>query len=444
MGDLEALVIDRSLRTRLSLTGAVLVAAGLGTTLALGAAGDGAAPSIDADSSVPLFALRGMQPGAAPVERCISVSASGGSAPRLSISAAVSGSLAADLRMEVAAGQGMPPGDGHSCAGFVPERELWAGALADFPAAGAPAVDDAPLPSGANRVYRFRVELPPAATGAGGAHATQDIRWTAELEPDPAHETAGAIAAGGSPGRCAAVLGDFPRRTFVVAGQRVTLLLGPVRLIAADTPLGLRVKSPEGLLRAATYRIDGQPVATGTRWPWSAEVAPTLLHAPTTAIAVTIRPAHGRSQSGTVSLRVRPCPTVARAVAGAAHPRSMLLRFDSGRALRGAAVLLPPGVEPATPRGQITVWTNGREHAWPLRTNGRPSVRARGRHLEVADLPAGTSLVEIRLDLPRSAWPALAHARCARAQLTTRLATALTVTTVRHQLLGRGGGCQEP
>ena len=65
MGDLEALAIDRSLRTRLSLTGAVLVAAGLGTALALGAAGDGAVPSIDADSSVPLFALRGMQPGAA-------------------------------------------------------------------------------------------------------------------------------------------------------------------------------------------------------------------------------------------------------------------------------------------------------------------------------------------------------------------------------------------
>jgi hypothetical protein len=444
MGDLEALVIDRPLRTRLSLTGAVLVAAGLGTTLALGAAGDGAAPSIDADSSVRLFALRGMQSGAPPVDRCISVSASGGSAPRLSISAAVSGSLAPDLRMEVAAGQGIAPGDGHACAGFVPERQLWAGALADFPAAGAPAVDDAPLPSGANRVYRFRVELPPAATGAVGAHATQDIRWSAELEPDPARETAGAIAAGGRPGRCAAVLGDFPRRTFVVAGQRVTLLLGPVRLIAADTPLGLRVKTPEGLLRGATYRIDGQPVASGMRWPWSAEVAPTLLHAPTTAIAVTIRPAHGRSQSGTVSLRVRPCPTVARAVAGAAHPRSMLLRFDSGRALRGAAVLLPAGVEPGMPRGQITVWTNGREHAWPLRRDGRPSVRARGRHLEVAELPAATSLVELRLDLPRSAWRALAHARCARAQLTTRLATALTVTTVRHHLLGRGGGCREP
>jgi hypothetical protein len=194
---------------------------------------------------VPLFTLRGMQPGDPPVDRCIAVRASGGSALRLLVSGTVAGSLlAADMRMEVAAGQGTAPGDGHSCAGFVPERELWAGALADFPAVGAPAVDDAPLPSGTTRVYCFRVELPLGATGAGGAQATQDIRWAAELEPDPAHRTEGASAAGGRPGRCAAVLGDFPRRTFVVAGRRVTLLLGPVRLIAADTPLGLRVKSP--------------------------------------------------------------------------------------------------------------------------------------------------------------------------------------------------------
>jgi hypothetical protein len=443
VGDLEALAILRSLRTRLGLTGAVLVAAGLGTALALGAAGDGGAPSIDVDSGVPLFTLNAMQPGAPAVERCIAVSASGGSALRLSVSAAVAGNLAADLRMEVATGQGPPPGDGHSCAGFVPERELWAGALADFPAAGAPAVEDAPLASGASRVYRFRVELPPTAAGASGTTATQDIRWTAELEPDPVPriEVAGVLESGG---RCAAVVGDFPRRTFVVAGQRVTLLLGPVRLVAADTPLGLRVKSPKGLLRAASYRVDGHPVAAGRQWPWSAEVAPALLRAPTTAIAVTIRPARGRSQSGTVSLRVQPCPTVARAVAGDAQPRSMLLRFDSGRDLRGATVVLPAGVEPGTPRGEITVWTNGRERAWPLRANGRPSVRARGRRLEVADLPARTSLVEVRLDLPQSAWPALARARCNRAQITTRLATALTVTTVRHPLLGRGGGCQAP
>jgi hypothetical protein len=165
---------------------------------------------------------------------------------------------------------------------------------------------------------------------------------------------------------------------------------------------------------------------------------------PPTTIAVTIRPAHDRPQSGTVSLRVQPCPTVARAVAGDAHPRSMVLRFDSGRELRGATVLLPAGVAPGTPRGQITVWSGDQQRSWPLRTRGRPSVRARGRRLEVSDLPADASLVEIRLDLPRSTWPALARARCARAKMTTRLATSLTVTTVRHQLLGRGGGCGTP
>jgi hypothetical protein len=444
VGDLEAVVLGGSLRTRLSLTGAVLVAAGLGTALALGASTDAGPPSIDADSGTALFALRAMQPGEPAVERCIAIQANRGSASRLSVSAAVAGPLAADLRMEVATGQGPAPGDAHSCSGFVPEHELWSGTLADFPAAGAPVVDAAPLASGGSRIYRFRVELPPGATGTGGTKATQDIRWTAELEPDPAHEPAGAIAAGGRPVRCAAVLGDFPRRTFLVASRRVTLLLGPVRLIAADTPLGLRVKSPKGLVRAASYRIDGKPVAAGTEWPWSAEIAATLLRAPTTKITATIRPVHGRPQTGSVTLRVRPCPTVARAIAGDAHPRSMLLRFDSGRVLRGATVTLPPRVEPGTPRGRITVWAADRRRAWALGARGGPSVRARGRVLEVSDLPAGASLVEIRLDFPRTARPALARARCVRARLTTRLATPSTVTTVRHQLLGRGGGCRVP
>lgn len=443
MGNLEALVVGGSLRTRLSLTGVVLVAAGLGTALALGADNDPGPPSIDADSGTALFALRGMRPGDAAVERCIAIQAIGGSASRLAVSAAVAGSLSADLRMEVATGRGPAPGDAHSCAGFVPERELWAGTLADFPTAGAPAVDDAPLPAGGSRIYRFRVALPPSVTGADGAQATQDIRWTAELEPHPAPaiEVAGTREADG---RCASVVGDFPRRTFVVGGRRVTLLLGPVRLVTADVPLGLRVKSPPGLVRSASYRVDGQPISAGTLRPWSAEVAPRRLHAPTTTIAATITPVHGRRQSGSVSLRVRPCPTVARAVAGDAHPRSMLLRFDSGRALSGATVLLPPGVEPGAPSGRITVWAVDGARTWSLRARGGPSVRARGRRLEVADLPAGASLVEIRLDFPSSAWAALARARCARARLTTRLATPFGITTVRHRLLGRGGGCRVP
>jgi hypothetical protein len=443
VGNLEAIAIGRSLRTRLSLTGAVLVAAGLGTALALGAAGDGGAPSIDVDAGGPLFTLLGMAPGGVPVERCIAVTASGGSAPRVSISAVVSGDLAPNLRMEVAAGQGPSPGAGRSCAGFVPERELWTGALADFPTAGAPAVDDAPLLSGRHRVYRFRVDLPATATITAGTRATQDIRWSAELEPDPTPR----LEVGGSKvtsGGCAAVVGDFPRRTFVIAGRRVTLLLGPVRLITADTALGLRVKSPKGLVRSASYRINGQPIAAGTQWPWSADVAPANLHTPTTQITTIVRPVRGPSQSGTVSLQLRPCPTLARAVAGGAHPRSIVLRFDSGNALRGVTVLLPAGIEPGTPRGEITVWAGDRQSAWPLRASGRPSVRARGPRLEVADLPAGAGLVEVRLDLPRATWAALARARCARAPVTTRLATAAGVTTVRHSLLGRGGGCPAP
>ena len=167
-------MIGGSLRTRLSLTGAVLVAAGLGTALALGAGNDAGPPSIDADSGTALFTLDGMLPGDPPVERCVAIQAIGGSASRLAVSAAVGGVLAHDLSMEVVAGQGPAPGDAHSCAGFVPERELWSGTLAGFPKAGAPAVDDAPLLSGGSRVYRFRVEFPKDATGTAGARATQD------------------------------------------------------------------------------------------------------------------------------------------------------------------------------------------------------------------------------------------------------------------------------
>ena len=87
-------MIGGSLRTRLSLTGAVLVAAGLGTALALGAGNDAGPPSIDADSGTALFALDGMLPGDPPVERCVAIQAIGGSASRLAVSAAVEGVLA--------------------------------------------------------------------------------------------------------------------------------------------------------------------------------------------------------------------------------------------------------------------------------------------------------------------------------------------------------------
>ena len=86
MGDLEALVIRRSLRTRLTLTGAVLAGAGLGTALALGASGDPETPTIAVDSGVPLFTLPAMKPGEPSVERCIAVRASGGAALRLMVS----------------------------------------------------------------------------------------------------------------------------------------------------------------------------------------------------------------------------------------------------------------------------------------------------------------------------------------------------------------------
>ena len=384
-----------------------------------------------------------MQPGGPPVERCIAVRASGGSALRLLVSARgggrpggrpAHGGRRRPGRVRRATGTRVPA----SCPSASCGPARWP----TSPPRVRPAVDDAPLASGANRVYRFRVELPAGATGAGGANATQDIRWTAELEPDPHREDRGRRRVAEPGGRCAAVVGDFPRRTFVVAGRRVTLLLGPVRLIAADTPLGLRVKSPKGLVRAASYRINGQPLAAGTQWPWSAEIAPATPARPDDDDR-RHHPAGPRTPA--VGQREPACAAVpdrgargGRRRASTEHASALRLRprpaWRDRRASRRRRCRAPRAGR--SPCGRTAASER-------RRCARRPAVGPRARAAPGGGRPArGASLVEIRLDLPRSAWPALARARCARAQLTTRLATALTVTTVRHRLLGRGGGCQ--
>jgi hypothetical protein len=441
----------RSLRSRLALTGAVVAAGAAGAALALGAEGDGAPPSIDVDSGAPLFTLSGMRPGDPGVERCIAVRTSGGSAPRLSVSGAVAGALAASLRMEVAAGQGPAPGDGHSCTGFVPERELWGGALVDFPRDGAAAIDAAPLPSGGSRVYRFRVELPADAGGAGGQQATQDIRWTAELEPDvpspggapPAGGGASSpvTGAGGAPTSwlgCAMLVGALPRRSLTIGGRRVTLIVGQRALVAADAPLVMRLGSAQSAVRSVSYRVDGRVVRARRSRPWTARVAPSLLHAPRTSITATVTPVRGRRQTVAVTARVRPCPTRVRADAAS---RAIRLRLDSNADLRGATITLPRGIASGAAHGRVTTWADGRRLARPLKATGSPSVTVRGRRVEVAGLRAGTSAVEIRLDLPRRVWRALRAAGCARAAVTARVATAAGIATIRVRLLGDRGSC---
>jgi hypothetical protein len=433
----------RSHRARLALTGTVVVAASAATALALAAGGDSPPPTIDADSHAPLFALRGMTPGDPAVERCVAVGAAGGSAPRVLVSATVSGALADDLRMDVAAGQGPAPGDGHSCAGFVPERELWSGALADFPRAGAPAIDAAPLRSGQRHVYRFTVRLPATATATAGTQAAQDIRWTAELDPDPqaasqAPPSQESEGASNAPLRCALVSRDA-RATTRIAGHTVGLGAGLARVVAVDVPLRLRVDAPHGLVRAVAYRVDGRTVRARPRAPWSAHVVPTLLRAPRTTISATIVPRRGAAREVTLGLAVRPCGTLARAWADGAPPRRLRLRVDSSRELRGASVTLPAAIAPTG--GSIQAWANGRRRARRLDATGSQSVRIAGRRIEVSDLPPGTSVVVVALAMPRRARSAIDRARCRRAALAARLATDSGIVTVQLPLIGSRKRC---
>ncbi|MDO8189540.1 hypothetical protein Q5424_27295 [Conexibacter sp. JD483] len=176
----------------LALATALLLIGGI-AAIALAQDGGGT-PSIALDAEGPLFELQGMQPGAPPTERCIALSARGGTATRLDVSATVSGSLGQRLRMRVEGGDSPGPGPGtsRSCNGFTPAQTLWEGTLADFPQAGAPAVSDGSLADGASRAFRFRVWLPSDAVVTPNETATQTITWRASLDapttPTPAPE----------------------------------------------------------------------------------------------------------------------------------------------------------------------------------------------------------------------------------------------------------------
>lgn len=435
-GRLRRWLISRSLASA-----TVLAVAVLGVTRAL--AGDGADhPSLIADSTAALFQLAGLRPGDAAQERCIAIAARGGATARVEVSGEVAGALAAALVMEMTVGQGPAPGDGHSCAGFVPERELWSGRLADFPTTAVPAVDVTSLASHGHRVYRFRAQLPVDAVAGAGQTATQTIAWRAQLEPDRGD---GSQATTG----CAEVPAERPREAFVIAGRRVTFLVGPVRLIGPGRPLYLRVKAPVGTVGSVSYRVGGRELRAGNDPPWEALVAVNELRRPRTEVVVTVVPVDGRPRRTTVVLSLARCPTLARAVAGGRQASLLLLRLDSTHGIRGASVTLPAGVELGLARGRVSVWGAGpdgvRRAVGTLDGSatvgsGLPSIRVRERRIELTGVPPGSGLVELALVVPAGVRPALAGARC-RATIVTRLATDDGPVTVRHRLLGRGGVC---
>ncbi|MDW5596001.1 hypothetical protein VSS74_16750 [Conexibacter stalactiti] len=166
----------------------LLLAAGV-AAYALAAQSPSKPPSIVLDEGGPLFTLQGMRPGAAPEERCIALTARGGTATRLELSGTVDGPLAQRLLMQVAVGSAPAPAATRSCDGFTAERELWSGTLADFPADDGPLLSAGPLPGGQRHVFRFRVRLPADAVVSASDTATQDLRWRAELDPPTTSST---------------------------------------------------------------------------------------------------------------------------------------------------------------------------------------------------------------------------------------------------------------
>lgn len=448
----------RPLRLALSLL--VALGAGGGLAVAQVALRTAAPPEIVTDLEGPLFSLQAMTPGAAPVERCVTVYPRGGRADDVFLSGDVTGALAPRVREEITAGRAA---DGvratRSCGGFVPETTLWSGPLSDFPTDGLPLRDPAPLAPGEPRVYRFRASL----DDSGGPvpldqQAEQNIRWRAELEAVPPPATATVVtetqtvtvpgpapvpvtpaaAPAPAPGShaprsdaCVTEPGERPTRYFMIEGRRVAFIVGPARRLRAGEPLTLRVRDPKHKVRRATYEVDGRRIDAGAERPWRGELSVRRLSSGTSRVLVRLVDRRGRVRYGRVELRSRPCPVLARATAYDARPGGIVLHLDPGVAVKRIGLGLPDGVKVAR-RGMRAAATPRRRVAFRVRRGRVVFGRVRG----------GTSL-RLKLPVTMRSRRALALARCARSHVVVRIDPVKGPRRyMKVPLQGRGGGCR--
>lgn len=453
---------------RLALSVLVALGAGGGLAAAQVVLRAQAPPEIVTDLEGPLFSLQSMTPGAAPIERCVTVYPRGGRADDVFVSGDVRGDLAPLVREEITAGRAA---DGvrasRSCDGFVPQTVLWTGTLDTFPTDGAPLRDAAPLAPGEPRVYRFRASL---VDDQGPVpldwQAEQDLRWRAELDPvappttgttvvtqtetvtvpgapgpapapvtpaPPAPAPAPAPAAPKAPAAPACVdqPAERPTRYFVVRGRRVALIVGPTRRLRAGEPLTLRVRDPKRQVRQATFELDGRRLEASSRRPWRATVDMEDLAPGTSRVLVRLVDRTGRVRYGRVELRRRPCPVLVRATAYDARPGGIVLHLDPGIAVRRIGLKLPRGVR--IQRRGLRAAANPRR---------RVAFRVRRGRVTFGAVRQGTAL-RLKLPATRRSRRALALARCARSPIVVRIDPVRGKPRyVKVPLQGRGGGCR--
>ena len=346
------------------------------------------------------------------------------------------GSLARALAMEVASGQGPDPGPGHGCAGFVLERDVWSGRLADFPTAGAPAVDPAPILPGRRRVFRFRVALGRGVPTTSGESATQDIAWKADLKPRPVNpgggrsrDVAGIPGNAAAPRRCAVVTPSPRPRRIMVGTTPAHVAVGPGGVVTARRPFRARVSVRSGGLSRVGFRLGDSTVlrsrrvdANGTT-TWTAELTPARLGSGRRTLAITLDPARGRPHVALAHLAVQRC-TAVLAASVAPGGAELSLRIDSTAEVRGLSVTLPVALRRL--RGRLVVvraLAGGGSARQDTSARARSGVRLRGPRVEVSGLPAGTGIVALRLAVFPGARDAAMLAACRRARIQARLAT---------------------
>jgi hypothetical protein len=419
---------------------AILAASGLAAGAALSAPGDPLPPSLDSSAqTAPLFDLRDMIPGDR-ATRCIALTASGGSTPRLDLGQTVEGDLAPLLELTIERGDAPTPAAAGSCDGFAPRATVYEGPMTGFSAG----TDPEELAAGASRTYRLTVELPQDAPldRLAATTARQDLSFTATFDDPPS-----AVVGQASPSTtCFAGTGDRPRDQIMVGGRRIVLIAGPARLLAPGEPLALRVLAGDGIVKRVRFRRgDGTqlgPIVTST--PGSIAVGASELATGTRRFGSDVRLRDGRLRRMSVSLRVTACPVIARAVAGGGTPREVLLRAQAD-GLTGFRFTLPAGVRPIRRGSEVTIFpadgsTKDRRTGTPG-TAGMPKVSISGTMVTVTGLRTN-GVVLVRLPLgPRSGRAAL-RARCAGSPLTTAMTGTAGIQNVAGRLEGAPAGCR--
>lgn len=408
----------RSERVVLSVVVVVVLAivAAVGVTWAA----DQPMPQLTRDESGLLFDDVHLTQGT-PVTRCTRLRPRDGALTAMSFDGGATGSLTSSVTIDVVRGVA-PDGAGSACAGFVPERTIYAGPLDGLPGPDAPLPDPIAVPDGTAITYQATIALRP---GPAAGRTSMRLRLTGIFADRPGPEPP--PAPGPAPGtgepitpriaNCLERRSSGPVGATATGDGRALEVRTPASLpVTLVRPLAVYVRPPDG--RRPEVRVGDAlvPLRRSGAHRW---IAPVPLRLLARDPEIVIR--SGRLRAVLV-VPTRPCRIRVRAFLGTGP--TLDLRIDGSNPLRGASVLLPSAlgwarsgrvdVRSVDAAGRRTVRTGTFGSHGQAGSPELPAVRLDRRRLLLHDLPARVGVVSVRLHLDP------ARVRIVRARLCSR------------------------